>query len=166
MGLSVASAVQVPSRNPRFEAGQRADQPLTSTGAVVLQFEQPFFRAKAVYDELVGLIGSGTLCTIITSLRTYDNMALESMETPREGAQWNAQTGKGTIHVMIEAIAVRVVSTQTVQTVTIAPKRKAVVKGAQQPTPATPAQKDSAFYTLSHGGSLWSPSNQSAVAAP
>ncbi len=163
VGLSLASTVQLPGRRPRFEAGQLAAQQTVSQSAIVLEFQQPFFRAKSVYDALVSLIGSGTLCTIVTSLRTYDSMALETMETPREGGQWDAKTGKGSIRVMIEAVAVRVVSTQTVQTVTIAPKRKAVVKGAQNPEPATPAQKDSALYTLTHGGTLWSPSSAAAV---
>jgi len=77
-------------------------------GVSVLQFSQEFDRVRAVYDELRGIIGTGTLVTIITSLRSYENMALANLTTPRDAEHGNA------VEFAADAVQVKIVSTETV----------------------------------------------------
>ena len=47
-------------------------------------------RAEEAYATLEGLAGSSTLFQVVTSLRVYDNMALKSLEVPRDATTGHA----------------------------------------------------------------------------
>ncbi len=95
-------------------AAQFEPQPLIpgivsgSEGITVLQFSQEFDRVRGVYDVLRALIATGTLATIITSLRTYENMALANLSAPRSAESGNA------IEFAADAVQIKIVSTETV----------------------------------------------------
>ncbi|KKN75990.1 hypothetical protein LCGC14_0375470 [marine sediment metagenome] len=108
LGITFAGSVKIPGIKPQFtpqpiipEAA--ADGP----GATVLQFSQEFNRVNEVYEELRKIIATGTFIKIVTSLRTYENMIFENMETPIEATD--------SVRITLDAVQVRVVSTETVQ---------------------------------------------------
>lgn len=47
-------------------------------------------RAVAAYGELLYRLVNGKLCTIVTTLNTYENMILELVEVPRDAGKGNA----------------------------------------------------------------------------
>jgi hypothetical protein len=73
--------------------------------ATTIGWSQPFDRVKDVYDELRGIQRSGQLCTIVTPLRRYANMAITGLSAPVDGTD-------GIVFTM-EAREIRVVQTQT-----------------------------------------------------
>ena len=108
LGITVGGSVKIPGINPEF-----TPQPIQPEGPVegvdtrVLQFSQDFNRVNEVYEELRKIIATGTIVRIVTDLRTYENMILESMETPIEP--------RDSIEVTIDAVQIRIVKTETVQ---------------------------------------------------
>lgn len=57
-----------------------------------LVFGEPFDRVKETYDRLTGIQKAGTLMSVLTSVRTYENMILASVSLPRDeigGARFN-----------------------------------------------------------------------------
>lgn len=110
VGLTVGGSVKIPGIPPTFEP-----QPLIPEAgadgpdATVLQFSQEFNRVRAVYEELRGILRTGTIVKIVTSLRTYENMIFENMSTPR-----NVNNSES-VRLTLEAVQVRIVSTDTVE---------------------------------------------------
>lgn len=80
----------------------------TEDGASVLQFDGPFDRRKAVYDELRRIERDGVVCRILTEIREYPNMVLRGLEVPRD-----VDTSHS-LHGTVEAVQVRLVDAATV----------------------------------------------------
>lgn len=120
--LPTAFSCEVYVSNTPIEAGQRGvlqnvrldvprfTPPLTSVGAIVdaatqlftgppppiyvqtLTFPEAFDRVKEVYDALTDLSDRGVLLSVVSSLGTYENMALALLSVPRTelgGASFN-----------------------------------------------------------------------------
>ena len=66
-------------------------------------------RANTAYKSLLGLKDAGTLITVVTSLRTYENMLVTALSVPRD-----AQTGNG-LRFSASLKKVRVVTSQAVE---------------------------------------------------
>lgn len=66
-------------------------------------------RVASAYQELLELKASETLLTVVTALRTYENMCLTSLEVPRD-----AKTGRA-LRFTAKLTQVRVVQNKTVQ---------------------------------------------------
>ncbi len=64
--------------------------PLPRQKAIVLGFEPEFDRVGAVYEALRTIKEAGTLVTIITLLRTYRNMVIESIDIEESAEFSNA----------------------------------------------------------------------------
>jgi hypothetical protein len=75
--------------------------------ATVLTFSGNFDRVGVVHDELIRLKNEGVLLTITTSLRTYDNMVLRSINANR-----NARLAH-TLTAQLGFKQVRIAQTQT-----------------------------------------------------
>ena len=103
--------------------------------AVVIQsltFPEPFDRVKEIFDILTDLERRGVTVSAVTSLKTYDNMAIENVDTPI------TEPGGAMFNLSLKQI--RVVQTATVT----APKPKEPRgaakqnKGGQATKPAEP----------------------------
>jgi hypothetical protein len=127
---------------PTPERPQFQPQPLLpggelDAGASTLQFSQPFDRISSVYEELRDIIRSGIVVSIITSLRTYNNMALANLSAPRTADTANA------VEFSVDATQVRIVSTETVAAPEPVQVRGNVQtrKGPRPPGPTTEAEQ-------------------------
>ena len=80
----------------------------TSGSASLLQFTRPFDRVKAVYDQLRELMTLATPLTLVTGIRTYEDMILTSITAPRDAANSNAMT------MSLEFIQVRLVGSEVI----------------------------------------------------
>jgi hypothetical protein len=58
--------------------------------ATIKTFSEEFNRVGEVKDELRAIRVEGLICSVITELHEYENMALQSYEFPREAAQGDA----------------------------------------------------------------------------
>jgi len=58
--------------------------------ARVLRFSQPFNRVVSTYDLVSAIVELGTPVLIVTALRSYENMVIENLTTPREAATGDA----------------------------------------------------------------------------
>lgn len=117
----------------------------TTVKAQTLQFDQPFDRARSVYDEIQEIYSSGTLVDISTSIRDYTDMAIESVSVPR-----TVDTA-GSLEFSISTKTLRFAETQTVP----APKDKGTTTGKKNlgQKPATDGgDQSSVLYKLIHGG--------------
>lgn len=97
--------------------------------AQALVFDEEFDRVRSVYEELLGLKNRGQLCTVITSLREYENMVIERIGTIRE-----APTGHALV-ATVEAREMRIVRTEVVETELPRATRRAD-RGRENPTDA------------------------------
>lgn len=58
--------------------------------AQVLSYTLEFNRVQACYDDLLRLRNDRVLCTVVTSLRTYEQMGITTFDVPREAANGDA----------------------------------------------------------------------------
>lgn len=116
--------------------------PLPRQKAIVLGFEPEFDRVGAVYETLRTLRDSGTLVAVITTLRTYRNMALVSVDMERSAEFSNALplslAFKEVFVGQVETVAVPALPTK--RTNTGAKPTKPVE------TPPTPEQESELFW--------------------
>ena len=92
-------------------------------------------RAKSAYEQLLALRDKGAVVTVLTSLREYTSMAIQSISIPRDVKSREALR----FSVQLKKIRV-VVNKQTTQRVSKTKKANTKVKGGQQTTPATAAK--------------------------
>lgn len=52
--------------------------------ALVLQFSNTFDRVLSVYDKLIQFRDNATLLSVVTRMRTWDNMVIANLEAPRD----------------------------------------------------------------------------------
>lgn len=84
-------------------------------------------RAENLYEQLRLLKESATLLTVLTTLRTYENMAIESLGVPRTAKE------AGAVHINITLRQIRLVTNKTsVVTVTKEPIAKSKASGGKQ----------------------------------
>ena len=95
-------------------------------------------RAGTAYSDLLALKENATLITVVTGLRTYDNMVIESLDVPRD-----ARTGQA----LRFSCSLKQIRTAVVQTAKIVPTAK-IDKGKKATTPTTPEQSSSILNTL------------------
>lgn len=97
----------------------------------------PLDAISAVHNALTALERAGTLCTVFTSTKEYDSMALVGVDFPRDR--------KGSANFRVEFRRVNIVATATVAAPT--PKIKAPVPkkdaGPQTPKPLSAAERQS-----------------------
>lgn len=85
-------------------------------------------RPREAYDRLLKLRTDGTLITVVTPLRQYNNMAIESISIP-ESAQFNAATA---LRFSIKLKRIRIVQNKLTRTVVARPSAQGKVKGGAQ----------------------------------
>ena len=121
-GLDRVSLRIVISDNPIATPGDHATGATGTMGTVdlvgadgvksgearVLTFDGFLFRAKWVYEELLTLMSMGAPVGVITSLRDYESMAIESVNPLRDVESGNA------LFATVEFKQVRVVTSQVV----------------------------------------------------
>lgn len=84
-------------------------------------------RAENLYEQLRLLKESATLLTVLTSLRTYESMAIESLGVPRTAKE------AGAVHVNVTLKQIRLVTNKSsIVTVTKEPIAKSKVSGGKQ----------------------------------
>jgi len=102
-------AVRTPGNPPKFQ-GQELTGIQSAGGpggdALVLQFDKEFDRVTAVYNVLRALQATGSIITLVTSLRTYENVVIESITKPRDV--------KNAGEFEVDVKQVRIVNTETV----------------------------------------------------
>lgn len=103
------TAVLAPLQRPDVAVTTRISRGY-STSATVVTFSNSFDRARAVFDSLVTLRDNGTLIRVVTSLRDYPSMVIESLTVPRDAA-----TGEA----LVFDIALKQVITATLQQVAV-----------------------------------------------
>lgn len=82
------------------------------------EFTTPLFRVREVYAALLRAMDEGVLCTVITSLRLYSDMAITLVDAPRQ-----APTGDGiTLTVNFQQIFLAATKTDRI---TLAPRNRA-----------------------------------------
>lgn len=121
----------------------RIPLPLSSQSGVARGFDPPFDRVEAVFQALKKIRDEGSLVRIYTTLRAYENMALENIEVTRNAANGNV------LALNISAREVRVGFTRTVEVPAIPTKR--TDKGTRAATAVTkppPAEQRSMADTL------------------
>lgn len=96
----------------RFQAGYYAS-------AKVRTFTLSFDRVRAVFDSMTDLRDKGTLLRVETSLRTYDDMVIESFSVPRD-----ANVGEA----LVFDLALKQVRTVEFKTVVVAKHKGQVSK--------------------------------------
>lgn len=96
-------------------------------------------RAGQAYEDLRALKNAGALITVVTALRTYENMMIRSLSIPRD-----SKVGRA-IRFSASLLEVRVVSNKTVEL-----KALSKVEGGKKATPEAPAaQKKTLLKDLS-----------------
>ena len=118
--------------------------------AMVVQWPERFDRIRQVHGELLAIRTEGVLLSIITSLRTYENMAVQALNVSR-----SSQSGSA-LEFTLDAMQVRVVSSATA-----APRgrrrrpaqsraKSREANGGQETTAATPetTKRSSVLYRL------------------
>lgn len=137
-GVPVSALLPFPVSVGANFAGAVSQKIIEPVGAVILQFPQEMNRVGVVYQELLDMMNAGTLCTIGTRLREYENMVLEMIETPRTAEDGSA------IRMRVQARQVRVVETETIEITEPLQTRgeKTQRRGAQKPTVPTTGQTE------------------------
>jgi hypothetical protein len=113
------------------------------SGANVKTFSTPFDRVKDCDQALLKIRNDGTLCRVITDLRTYEDMAITSYSVPRTPEQGDA---------LVFTIAFKHIAAGTAA-VTKIPALNKISKGAVSKVepPAAPPAKMSALRGLVTG---------------
>ena len=110
------------------------------TRALVVQWPEPFDRIRQVHGELEGIRTGGVLLSIITSLKTYEDMAIRSLNITRSVSSGSA------LEFELEAVQLRVVSSATVVPRRSEPRpsqtraRAKKARGAHETTKAKPEE--------------------------
>jgi hypothetical protein len=105
--------LDVPSPPTRFNvsgllnAAVQAFSPKVNK-AEVLQFSGPFDRIRSVYESFLSMRDNGTVVRVLTTLREYESMVIQSVEVPKDDPS-------DSINLNIEARQIRIVQTDTVQ---------------------------------------------------
>lgn len=102
----LTKGVQINQKNDVDEA--QYEDLTESVAANTLQFAEPFNRVRAVESQLNELLVAGTKLTIVTELRTYENMVLQSIVIPRDANNANAAT------ITLDLVEVRIANTSIV----------------------------------------------------
>jgi len=114
--ISILGAKVEGKRYPKLGMEKVADSPTGALAAVIpgglipfggLLFSKTFDRVSAVYEALAKLTKSGTLVTVYTSIRKYENFLLLSVSAPKTAASGNA------IAFSVAIQEIKIVSTQT-----------------------------------------------------
>ncbi len=105
----------------------------------VLGFSPGFDRVAAVYAELLDCRAKGRLFRVITTLRTYENMGMQSLTVTRDANSGNA------LNFVIDFKEVFIGSTEDVPVPEIS--RKTKDKGSQTPEPKEPEEEERASAT-------------------
>lgn len=106
------------------------ERPLGNTGAVTLQFDTPFNRVRAVYEELRAMVRRGQVARFTTELRDYESFRIAdlSVTVSTEDELNFSLTIRETIFASVEVVDAPVPR---------APReRNARSRGAQQPEQA------------------------------
>lgn len=107
--------------------------------------EMDLSRAGQAYTDLVRLKNAGELFSIVTMLRSYDNMLMTSLDVPRDAA-----TGDG-LRFSASFKQVRVAESRTVQPATTSEdKTRPKTKLDKKAAPTTPAPVDGQARSVAH----------------
>jgi hypothetical protein len=113
--------------------------PVTVNGITFLSKSQfQAARAGTAYSDLLSLQSSASLITVVTGLRTYDNMVIESLDVPRD-----AKVGQA----LRFSCTLKQIKTAVLQTAKIVPTAK-VDKGKKATTTPTKEQSSSVLNSL------------------
>lgn len=115
--------------------------------ANTLVFENDFDRVRTIYELLLDLQTSGTVVSVITSLREYESMVLQRVSPVRE-----ASTGDALV-ATIEARQIRVVDSEVVEAPQPEQTRDAAPtnRGRQNTTASTNVRDSSILSDLASG---------------
>lgn len=114
--ISILGAKVEGKRYPKIGMEKVVDSPVGKLASVIpgglipfggLLFSKTFDRVSAVYEALAKLVKAGTLVTVYTSIRKYENFVILSVSAPKTAQSGNALT----FSVQIQEI--RIVSTET-----------------------------------------------------
>lgn len=115
-GIAVTGAVSVnviPGTKAQWEAQPyKPSEDPEGLDVRVLQFSTPFDRVKAVHNALLKLKNERITFTVVTSLRTYQDMGMESLSINRSADIGDAFEGT------MELRQVRIVNSETVEITT------------------------------------------------
>lgn len=135
--------VEVPDSN--MEGVTAEVRPIEIGGgrsANVLQFSAPINRARLVYEELERVQAAAALCTVVSRMKTFENMALLSVGVVR-----NATVGND-LYAKVVFREVRIASVETVPEPDLPTARPRSSRGNQTATEDENAERPNA--------SLWS----------
>lgn len=117
-GASITDHVRIKPDRLQMEA-YLSNSPLTGTATDG--------RAEGLYEQLRLLQESATLLTVLTTLRTYESMVIESLGVPRSAKE------AGAVHLNITLKQIRLVQNKTsIVTITKEPIAKNKVGGGKQ----------------------------------
>lgn len=114
--ITIFGATVEGKRYPKLGMEQVAETPIGALAAALpgglipaggLLFSKNFDRVSAVYEALKKLAKAGTLVTVYTSIRKYENFLIESVTAPKSAQSGNA------IAFSVSIREIRVVSTET-----------------------------------------------------
>ncbi len=136
LALTGAGSLRTPGVKPVFEAQLITPATAESVeGAATFFFSSEFNRARAVYEELLRILKGGIPVRIDTTLRSYENMVLLSMNVLRDVDNANV------LRAQVATKEMRFVTTRTVKVTDPVQNRakKKVERGNQPPAPVTSA---------------------------
>ncbi len=93
---------------PQWFAAPEQDQEEESFQVTTLQHKEGFDRSRQMYEQFITLQRSGQLLTVVTKIREYENMVIESMSVPRDSGSANSLT------LQVNFIQVRIVESRTI----------------------------------------------------
>lgn len=155
-GTEGARAVEVLVEQPPLTVGNTIGRPIPIVGAltnkiklpikrkkaVVLGFDPGFDRVGFVFSALEKLNADGSLVTIVTKLKTYQNMALESVEVSQ-----SAEIGDA-IELSIQAKEILIGATRNVEVPSLPTKRAA--RGNKPTKPVAAVDEDDEQESVLH----------------
>lgn len=145
--------IHIPETHTDGAVGQTTARSTTDPSRqtfTTLGFQKALNRVQNVMHQLFELVNRGAPVELITSIRRYENMIIESCEMPRNAESSSAVTFAMTFR------QIRIVRTETVRAPE--PKENRGKPGAQRGGQATDGanaqeqQKASALYSLTFGG--------------
>lgn len=110
-----------------------ADVPATYTRAgQTVTSSSRFYETRAgqAYADLKAMKDSGQLLTVVTALRSYDNMVIQTLNVPRDATSGQALRFSAVLK------QIRIVSNKSVNVVQVAKKKKDQGTVTPKPTPA------------------------------